>query len=98
MKIELTEEAREDVLAAAEYYAGARNRYGQTFDEALEEAALKIADNPNRALHSVNSSDGSGSHAFNGILFTIEENTILITIEMHLHRDPLTWLIQAEND
>lgn len=62
MKIELTEEAREDVLAAAEYYAGARNRYGQTFDEALEEAA-NSQKTPIAEHHSVVSSGASDSTA-----------------------------------
>lgn len=42
MKIILTEEAKEDVLRATEYYGQIRNRHGLTFDEAFEQAAKKF--------------------------------------------------------
>ena len=99
MNIQLTEEAREDVLAAAEYYAGARNRYGQTFDEALEEASLKIADNPNRGTPFGGQFRRVRLNRFPfGILFTIDGNTVLIIAAMHLRRDPATWLNRTENN
>ena len=99
MKIELTEEAREDVLAAAEYYAQARNRYGQTFDEALEEAALKVAENPNRGTQFGDCFRRIRLNRFPfGILFTVENDLILITAVMHLRRDPATWLDRTGND
>ena len=99
MNIQLTEEAREDVLAAAEYYADARNRYGQTFDEALEEAALKIPDNPNRGTPFGDLFRRVRLNRFPyGILFTIEGDTVLITAVMHLRRAPGAWLNRVEKE
>ena len=89
MKIALTDEAREDVLAAAEYYADARNRYRKTFDEAFEEAALGICDNPNRGT--------AFGHRFRRVRLNRFPFGILFTAVMHLRRNPASWLKRRRN-
>lgn len=98
MRVLLTTEAKRDVLNAAGRYGLVRNRHGETFDEAFEKAARRIAENPNRGTRFGPRFRRVRLNRFPyGVLFVLEDaETVLITAVMHLRRAPDAWSERRE--
>lgn len=93
MLIQFTEGARIDVLEAAEYYRGVKNRHGLTFADELESSLERITEGPARHPMFGPRYRRLKMRRFPfGILYVVEESQIVVTAVMHLRRSPDAWL------
>lgn len=93
MKAKLTVEAKRDVLDAVDYYGEVRNRFGQTFDQAFEEAIRSLLRNPDAGTLFGKKFRRIRLNRFPyGILYLqTEDDLLLVTAVMHLRRHPDAW-------
>jgi toxin ParE1/3/4 len=92
MKYVFHPEALTEYAEAVQYYAEQRTQVAQTFINAVEDAVYQIRESPNR--WSVIDEDVRRclTRKFPyGILYTIEQDYILILAVMHCSREPGYW-------
>jgi toxin ParE1/3/4 len=92
MKYVFHPEALTEYAEAVQYYAEQRTQVAQTFINAVEDAVYQIRESPNR--WSVIDEDVRRclTRKFpHGILYTIEQDYILILAVMHCSREPGYW-------
>jgi plasmid stabilization system protein ParE len=92
MKYVLHPEALEEYSDAVQYYAEQRTEIAQAFINAIEDAIFRIKESPNRYAKIDEDICRCMTRKFPyGILYTIEQDYILILAVMHCSREVGYW-------
>src|SRR5205809_941291 len=84
--------ARDEYLDAARFYEGRRSGLGARFTAEVEATIAQILEAPRRWSFIEEDIRRCITHVFpNGILYTIEDDTVLIVAVMHCSRKPGYW-------
>ena len=85
-------EALEELRQAAEYYAAREPSLGLRFLESIDEAIDRVLEAPTRWRVIEDDIRRCLTHVFpHGILYTIEQDDVLILAVMHCSREPGYW-------
>jgi toxin ParE1/3/4 len=92
MKYVFHPEALTEYAEAVQYYAEQRVEVAQAFIDAIEDAVYRIRESPTRYIAIDEDVRRCMTRRFPyGILYTIEEDYILILAAMHCSREPGYW-------
>ena len=92
MKYVFHPEALSEYAEAVQYYAQQRNEVAQAFIDAVEDAVYRIRESPNRWSLVDEEVRRCLTRKFPyGILYTLEQDYILILAVMHCSREPGYW-------
>ena len=92
MKHEFTPAAREEFIASVEYYESQQPNLGISFSEQVHETIQRIIDYPNGWTPLDNTFHRCLVNRFPyALIYTVENQTLLITSVMNLHRKPNYW-------
>lgn len=98
MNYDFHPEARNEYREAATFYEKSRPGLGALFTLEIEATIERILESPNRWLAIERDVRRCLSHTFPyGILYTIEDDSILIVAVMHLRRRPGYWLARLRD-
>lgn len=99
MRIAFHPEALDEYEQAARYYASRQQGLGQRFVLAIESAVRKAAEDPLRFRFFEQDIRRVLAKVFPyAVLFTVEEDHILVVAVMHCHREPGYWKSRTPDD
>lgn len=92
MKVRFLRPARSELREAVRWYDGKRAGLGREFADEVRRATEKIAQFPDAWPHiSQNARRFLLTRFPYGVIYLVEDETILIVAVMHLRRDPIIW-------
>jgi plasmid stabilization system protein ParE len=92
MRYEFHPDALEDLKQAAQYYAARERSLDLRFIDSVEEAIQRILEAPTRWRIIEGDIRRCLTHVFpHGILYTVEQDFVLILAIMHCSREPGYW-------
>lgn len=96
MRVEFHPEARAEYLAAAAYYEERQTGLGARFTIEIEKTLERIADAPERWRKIEGEIRRCLAHTFPyGVLYSVENDFVLVLAIMHLSREPGYWRQRA---
>lgn len=92
MKVRFLSSARSELREAVRWYNGKRSGLGREFNDEVKKATERIAQFPDAWPPISQSARRFLLNRFPyGVIYLVEDNTIVIVAIMHLRRNPVVW-------